>query len=141
MPTYHVDALDINESLDYGVASCAVRAFAAGLLIRHQFPNDKLFQVEFGFAAEHGDVYEGKHGRYVQMGHAVTRLWVPEQPPLVVESFTDSKIEVALPEDRHEDFTWMELTRGYKRYLEIAGLEEVEVDPDEILKFLLAQKR
>lgn len=136
MPLYHPDAADINEALDYGVASCAVRAYAAGLLLRDAYPNEGLYTINFGFSPEHGGVYKGKNGNYVRMGHAVTRFWVPEQRPLIVESYNDSKMEITAVEDAHEDFLWWELNEGYKEYLERAGLEDVLVDPQEVLCFL-----
>lgn len=137
MPEYHPDAADINEALDYGIASCAVRAYAGGLLLRHSYPNPNLYVIHFGFAPDHGGEFVGKNGTYVNMGHAVARFWVPEKRPLIIESYTNSSMEVVPPSDEHEDYSWMDLDEGYKTYLERAGLGDVEVDPEEILGFLL----
>ncbi|MCA9332903.1 hypothetical protein KDA00_03445 [Candidatus Saccharibacteria bacterium] len=136
MPEYHPDAADINESLDHGVASCAVRAYAAGLLLRQEFPNENLYVINFGFAHDHGCDFVGENGVYDKMGHAVVGFWVPEKPRLVVETYTDSKFEVIPENDTHEGFVWMGLTEGYREYLARVGHDDIEVDPEEILSFL-----
>jgi hypothetical protein len=137
MPEYHVYAADTAEALDDGIASCGARAYASGLLLRHAFPNPNLYGIDFGFSPMHGGQYIGKQGEYIRMGHAVTRLWVPEQHPWVVESYTDSMIEVVPPKDVHDDFIWMDLHEGYREYLKRAGMGDVKVDPDKWLAILL----
>ncbi len=137
-PEYHPDAADINESLDpeHGVASCAVRAYAGALLLRDAFPNESLYVIDFGYSPDHGGDFYGVNGKYLKMGHAVTRLWVPEQRPLLVESYSDAGIEVVSPNDTHSDYVWGELHNGYLEYLSKAGLDDVEVDPAEVLDHL-----
>lgn len=135
-PHYNVDAADINEALDHGIANCAVRAYASGLLLREEYPYEGRYGVQFGFAKEHGEELVGKNGTYLKMGHAVTSLWVPDRDFLVIESFTDTTTTVTLPTDVHDEFTWMDLDAGYLMYLWKAGLGEVEVNPDEILNVM-----
>lgn len=136
MPGYHPDALDINAALDDGVASCAVRAYAAGLLLRRKFPNANLYRIDFGFASDHGTDFDGENGTYSKMGHAVVRFWFPEREPVIVESFTDAMLEVTAQSEVHQGFNWMGLDEGYRAYLDIVGLDEVEVDSEEILTIL-----
>lgn len=136
-PGYNPNAADINESLDHGVAGCAVRAYAAGLMIRQAYPNTSLYRVSFGFAPEHGRDYEGDHGPGVFMGHAVARLWIPERPGYIVESYNNASLEITKPGQEHDDYEWDQLTPGYRTYLERAGLGEVEVAEFDIMNCLL----
>ncbi len=138
-PEYHPDAADINEALDHGVASCAVRAYASALLIRDAYPNSRLYNVGFGFDQAHGGDYKGENGTYLKMGHAVTRLWIPELPPLVVESYADVKLEVIPQRETHDSFSWHDPDEGYKLYLEQSDVTDVDIDPVEILRFLQAK--
>jgi len=138
MPGYHPDAADINEALDHGVASCAARSFAAALLLRQALPNETLYGIDFGYSPEHGEDYRGVNGHYIKMGHAVTRLWVPEQTPVIVETFDDASIELMRPNDSHNSFIWNNPLLGYKEYLEKADID-VEIDQNEILRTMYKQ--
>jgi hypothetical protein len=139
LPEYYHDEADINAALDHGVANCAVRAYAGGLLLRDSYPNQDLYVIEFGFAPEHGGEHLGENGLYTRMGHAATRFFVPGNSPMILESYTDSKLEVVTPSDEHVGYTWMSLDEGYRAYLDLAGHDDIEIDPDDILK--LVQKR
>jgi len=136
LPNYHPDAADINEALDDGVASCAARAYAAGLLLRGAYPNPDLYDIKFGFAPEHGTEYAGREGTYVRMGHAVVRFSVLGYKPMIVETYTDGAVEVMSPTEVHEGYTWMELDDGYQTYLDKAELDLV-IRPRELLSHLL----
>lgn len=142
MPEYHPDAADINEAIDHGVASCASRAYAAALLLRHALPNENLYQIDFGYSPEHGGDYVGENGHYIKMGHAVTRLWVPEKTPVIVETFDDASIELVHPNDSHTNFIWNDkpndVHTGYREYLQIADLDP-EIHPEEILTTMYKQ--
>ena len=138
MPGYHPDAADINEAIDHGVASCAARSYAAALFLRHALPNEDLYRIDFGFSPEHGEDYQGENGTYIKMGHAVARLWVPEQTPVIVETFDDASIELIHPMDTHDSFIWDSATAGYKDYPERADVETV-VEPPEILRTMFRQ--
>jgi hypothetical protein len=131
MPEYHPDAADINEAIDTGVASCAARAYMSALLLRDALPNDRLYGIEFGYAPEHGEDFQGNEGAYIKMGHAVTRLYIPEQRPLIIESYTDGSMEV-FPQDRNYDtFIWNINTKeGYEQYLAIADIDTSIRDAD-----------
>jgi len=135
-PHYNVDVSDINEALDHGIANCAVRAYANGLLLREAYPSERPFGVQFGFDKTHGDELIGENGKYIKNGHAVVNLWLPDQDFLVVESFTNSEVTVAFPNEDHDEMIWMNLDAGYLTYLWLAGLGEVEVNPDEILNVM-----
>ena len=135
-PEYHPDAADINEALDHGVASCAVRAYASALLLRDSFPNESLYVIDFGFSPEHGGDFHGANGKYLKMGHCVTRLWVPEQTPLIVESYNDGGIEIVEPNGSHFNFIWDNPNTGYLRYLTLANMDDIEVNSHEILHLL-----
>lgn len=137
-PEYHPDAADINEALDHGVASCAVRAYAGTLLLREAFPNKNLYSIDFGYSVEHGGDFHGTNGTYLKMGHAVARLWVPSMSPVIIESYSDSGLEVVEPNNTHDDFVWREPDEGYLAYLALAQLDDIEVDSQEILKLLKA---
>ena len=132
-PEYHPDAADINESLDYGVASCAVRAYASALLLNEIFPNKNLYDIQYGYSPEHGGEYQGNNGTYLKMGHAVVRLWIPGSQPLVVESYNNSAIEVVYPNETHGDYIWGDAQANYESYLEIAGQDDIEIRPKELL--------
>jgi len=137
LPEYYHDIADINEALDHGVANCAVRAYAGGLLLRNSYPIQDLYVIEFGFAPNHGEEHPGKNGVYTHMGHAAVRFFVPGNLPMVLESYTDSMLEVVLPSDEHERYTWMGLDEGYRAYLDRVGLDDIEVVPGEILELFL----
>ena len=137
VPEYHVEEADINVALDLGIGNCAVRAYAGGLILRHNYPNPDLYIIEFGFSPEHGGDHLGENGTYTRMGHAATRFTVPGSPPLILESYRDSGIEVIPPNDAHEGFTWMDLDDGYRAYLEESDCIDVLIEPDDILKNLL----
>lgn len=139
MPGYHPDAADINEAIDHGVASCAARSYAAALLLRHALPNDNLYQLDFGYSPEHGENYKGVNGEYIKMGHAVTRLWIPEQTPIIIETFDDASIELIHPNDTHAQFLWNNASAGYQDYLLKADLGDIEINPNEILKTMFKQ--
>ena len=137
-PSYHPDAADINEALDPlqgNVASCAVRAYAAGLLIRAAYPNPNLYQVEFGIDPEHGGTYQGSNGNYPLMGHAVSRLWSIERCRIVVETDNRGRIEVVSQDDRHDAYDWLQLDEGYQEYLRRASIE-THINPKEVLAAL-----
>ncbi len=138
MPGYHPDAADINEALDHGVASCAARSFAAALLLRQALPNETLYQIDFGYSPEHGDDYRGVNGHYIKMGHAVTRLWVPEQTPVIVETYDDASVELIRPNDSHNSFIWNSSLIGYEEYLQKADID-VEIDQSELLRTIYRQ--
>ncbi len=139
MPDYHPSAADINESLDTGVASCAAWAYGSGLLIRNTFPNELLYPVSFGIDENHGDqmVSLTSHEKSITMGHAVVRLWVPEQKPLILETFTDKMFEVVSQGADHDRYQWLGLEGGYSEYLNRAGYIGVGIDPADILKTIL----
>lgn len=136
MPYYYMDAADINGALDHGVANCAARVYAAGLLMRQAFPNKNLYEISFGFSPIHGGLRKGANGQYIEMGHAVTRMWVPEMRSLIIESDNEGRLEVVFPEDKHDDYLWNTLGKGYINYLRLAGMGEVRVRRKEILGFL-----
>ena len=137
-PGYHLDAADINEALDDGVASCASRAFASGILLRDAYPNENLYEIKFGVAPEHATEYTGKNGDYVGMGHCVVSFCVPGSTPWIVDSYTDSTIEVVRPSEEHEGYEWAGLEEGYRAYLANAELGDVEVNTDELLAHLVS---
>ena len=141
MPDYHPDAADINEAIDTGTASCAARAYMSALLLRDVLPNERLYGIEFGYAPEHGEDYEGNEGTYIKMGHAVTRLYIPERTPLIVESYTDGSME-ALPQDlNYRSFIWNSNPQeGYEKYLAIADID-VAIHDDEITQCFYKQLR
>lgn len=131
-PEYHVDAADINEALDHGVASCAVRAYACGLILERALPSS-LYTTEFGFASGHGGEFQGENGVYLGMGHAFLQVVVPEFKPVFVDSFTDQTIQTTLlPPDEYDDFMWYPVQEGYERYLEIADID-TEINTTDIL--------
>ncbi len=132
-PGYHPDAADINEALDLGVASCAVRAFTAGLLLRQAFPNPTMYGVEYGFDKQHGGEYLGENGSYLLMGHAVVRLTTPAGFTHVVESDKRGTFAVVSPDEIHDRYAWEGLLEGYQDYLAQADMGEVEIDPAEVL--------
>ena len=132
MPDYHPDAADIHEALDSGVASCAARSYAAALLLRHSYPNESLYSIDFGYSPEHGDDFVGTNGSYIKMGHAVTRFWIPEKEPIIFETFDDASIELVRPNDSHQNFIWETFTQGYTDYLKKADLDNI-LDDKEIL--------
>lgn len=131
-PEYHPDAADINEALDHGVASCAVRAYASGLLARHAFPNANILPIDFGWDPKHGGDFRGENGIYTNMGHAVTKVWVPGRP-LIVDSSKTGSMDVDDAVTSHADYVYHDLNVGYKHYLDIADLDDVEVDPEDVL--------
>ncbi|MHB1864665.1 MAG: hypothetical protein ACYCPS_00660 [Candidatus Saccharimonadales bacterium] len=136
-PEYFVDGADINESLDHGAANCAVRAYAGGLLLRQAYPNPELYIIEFGFAPEHGQQHIGSYGNYTHMGHAAVRFYVPGNQPNILESYTNSMLEIVTPDDEHQRYIWNSLQEGYRAYLDLAGMDDVVIDPDEILRCLI----
>jgi hypothetical protein len=136
-PDYYHDVADINEALDHGVANCAVRAYAGGLLLRDAYPNPDLYVIQFGIAPEHGTAHIGLNGVYTRMGHAAVRFHVPGNQPVVLESYADSMLEAVAPSEEHERQTLMGLDEGYRNYLDRAGLDDVEVEPSEVLRVLL----
>jgi hypothetical protein len=132
-PHYHADAADMYEALDTGTASCAVRAFAATLLLGVEFPNRKLYQIDFGYAPEHGSDYVSSSGENcLLMGHCAARLWIPGYSPLVVDSFGDASLEAGEVPAEYEDFTWGVPALVYSDYLHKAQLE-YRVDEFDIL--------
>lgn len=138
-PDYHPYALDINEALDpqYGAANCAVRAYAAGLLIRNVYPTDSgLYNINFGIGPDHATDFESKDGEVTAwMGHAIIRVWVPEQDPLIIDSDKDAAMDIP-PVNSYQSYNWYDLDEGYRTYLAEAGHGDIEIDPDEILGFL-----
>lgn len=139
-PEHHPAAADINEALDPEVdmASCAVRAYGAGLLLRRAFPNPDLYQIDFGYADNHGKIFNSsKHQSVsVHMGHAACRFQVPGFRQLIIESDEDATIQV-IPPLGHENFVWKELTEGYTEYLQKAQIDDVVIDPDEITEVMV----
>ena len=134
MPDYHNDAADINEAIDKGLASCAARSYMGALLVRYALSNENLYFIEFGFDPEHGSDYVGKEGTYLKMGHAVSRFYVPEKPPQIIESFDDGSMEIMKQNSDYDSFIWStDPYEGYCNYLEKACLE-VEVINDDILR-------
>jgi hypothetical protein len=141
-PSYNIDVSDINEGLDHGTANCGMRAYAAGLLLRHAYPNENLYIVDFGYGGEHGTEHVGENGVYVHMEHAVARFTVPGYVPALVETTDkDGTIAVIPQNDRYSTFIWDGLNEGYRKYLDLAGDEDVQIDPDEILTLLLKRVR
>src|SRR3990167_10320562 len=137
LPDYYIEEADINAALDHGVANCAVRAYAGGLILRHSYPTPDLYVVEFGFAPEHGGGHIGETGTYTHMGHAAVRFSVRGSDPMILESYRDSALVVSLPSDQHEGYTWMGLDDGYRAYLDRVDSSDIEIDPDDILKTIL----
>lgn len=136
-PKYNVDAADINESLDTGVANCAVRAYAASLLLGLAFPNKKLFQIDFGYDTDlHGLTGQGKEGQHIIMGHAVVRVVLSEQRPSYLETYTDGGVEVNSTSDRFDTFDWYPPDVGYTKYLHEGGYGDVAVNPSDILRVI-----
>lgn len=135
-PEYHPDAADINEALDHGVASCAVRAYATGVLARHKFPNPDLYPIDFGWDPAHGGEFRGENGIYTNMGHAVLKVWAPGQP-LVIDSNKDAGMDVDEPVTSHMSYVYHDLHKGYRIYLDIADLDDIEFDPENVLELLL----
>jgi hypothetical protein len=138
MPEYHPDAADINEAIDHGVASCAARAYAAALLLRNVFPDNSLHQIDYGYSPEHGTDFAGLNGYYIKMGHAVTRIWLPKQNPIIVETYDDATIELIHPNSSHDSYIWNDASRGYQEYLNKADID-VEIRPNEILTVMYKQ--
>ena len=139
MPEYHPDAADVNEAIDTGIASCAARAYMSALLIRRALPNTNLYGIDFGYASEHGEDYVGTEGTYIKMGHAVTRLYVPERPTLILESYTDGSLEIITQDQNYDSFIWnTDPKEGYLEYLTKADLE-VEVNDSEIVRCFYKQ--
>lgn len=139
LPEYHVEQADINEALGHGVANCAARAYAGGLILRHSYPNQDLYAIEFGFAPEHGGEHLGKNGVHTLMGHAAVRFSVHGSTPMVLESYKNSMLEVVSLSEEHEGYIWMDLDEGYRTYLERANVGDIEIDPDNILGGILAR--
>ena len=136
-PKYDVDAADANESLDTGVANCAVRAYVASLLLRLAFPNKELYQIDFGYDTDlHGLTGQGKEGQHIIMGHAVARVTQPERLPFCIETYTDGGIEVISTSDRFDMFEWFQPELGYYLYLYEGGYGDVEVDKTDILSII-----
>jgi hypothetical protein len=137
-PYYNIDVSDINEGLDHGTANCGMRAYAAGVLLRHAYPNKNLYVVDFGYGGEHGADHVGENGVYVHMEHAVARFTVPGYTPALVETTDqDGSISIISQNDRYDNFIWADLDRGYRKYLDLSGDEDIEIDPNEILSHLL----
>jgi len=139
MPDYHPDAADVNEAIDTGVASCAARAYLSTILLRGVLTNTSLYGIDFGYAPEHGDDYDGHEGTYIKMGHAVGRLYVPEKPPLILESYNDGSLEVVAQDPSYNSFMWSSDPKtGYREYLTKADLD-VELNDNEIIRCFYKQ--
>jgi hypothetical protein len=139
MPEYHPDAADVNEAIDTGVASCAARAYMGALLIRDALPDKRLYAIEFGFDPHHGEDFKGSEGLYIKMGHAVTRLYIPERRPLILDSFDDGSMEVVPQDLNYDTFIWnMNPKKGYEEYLHIADIDSA-IDDEEIVRCFYKQ--
>lgn len=123
-PDYHVDAANIYEALDTGVASCAVGAYAGYLLLASTMDNGTAFQL--GYASSHGEDHKTDSGRCIFMGHMVGRLWFPglvepmiferdDRPQLLIK--TSAGIEF-------DDYIFGDPYEIYARYLAVAELDD-----------------
>lgn len=148
VPNYHADAADINESLDTGWASCASRSYAVASVLRHDFPNPNIYQLSFGYAPEHGEEIVTKSGeRALKMGHTVIGIFLPGERPLVIDSYSDATFEIKPNiSDEYAGYSniWdpsRDVSQTYYEYLVEAGMEDLEIRPDDILRQILSKIR
>lgn len=131
IPRYEINAVDINEALDFGVGNCAVRAYALGCLLKDQFPDPDLLTIKFGYTeAEHGLVA----GKRIY-GHAALSLWSGDGEQVVIDSDTKSRAFIdGYP--LNFPYNWVDLSVGYRQYLDELDRRDVRFSRPDITRVI-----
>ncbi len=132
VPRYEVNAVDVNEALDYGVGNCAVRAFLAGCQLLDSISPDML-DVRFGYTEDEHGLIDGKR----IYGHAVLGLWTPDGQARVVESGPNG--EMCLEQIHDYTFNWYCLSKGYRKYLEELDRYDVRFNRIDVTRVIKAK--
>lgn len=127
VPRYEVNAVDVNEALDFGVGNCAVRAYLAGCQVLDKLDPDNI-EVRFGYTDDNHGLIEGKR----IYGHAVIGLWTPDGQARVVESGPDG--EMYLEQVQGYGFDWKCLGVGYRQYLDELDRRDVRFSRPDVTK-------
>jgi hypothetical protein len=132
VPRYEINAVDINEALDYGVGNCAVRCYIVGALLKDQIPRDHI-NVKFGYTEdEHGLRY----GKRIY-GHAALSLWVAGEQTIVD---TDTRSQAFLDQDTSSfPYEWYDLSVGYRKYLDELDRNDVRFNRHDIVRVIKKQ--